>query len=156
MTLRQQLFGVAFPCRCHRHSVTHHALLIDYHSSAVGDAFVVEIHAIFLGDIPFGVEVLQQWEGDAAQRFCPVVMGKPAVDANTQNLGVAALELALERFESRNLLASSRCPIQWIEHQHDIFLALELVEAELGSGQVTCQLKIGSLLSDSDHDDFSS
>jgi hypothetical protein len=40
------------------------------------------------------MKVLKQWEGDAAQRFCPVVMGKSAVDANTQNLGVAALELA--------------------------------------------------------------
>ena len=102
------------------------------------------------------MKVLKQWEGDAAQRFCPVVMGKSAVDANTQNLGVAALKLAFDRFESRNLLASSRCPIQWIEYQHDVFPAFELVQRELGSGQVTRQLKIGRLLSNSDHDVFSS
>ena len=35
-------------------------------------------------------------------------------------------------------------------------MIFELFKAELGSGQVTCQLKIGRLLSDSDHDDFSS
>jgi len=71
-------------------------------------------------------------------------------------LGVAALELAFERFDSRNLFASSGSPIQWIEHQHDIFLTFELVKGELDSGQVTRQVKIGSLLSDSDHDDFPS
>ena len=154
MTLHQQLFGVTLPCRCHRNSVTHHALFIDNNSGPIGDAFIFEIHTIFLGRISFGVKVLKQWEGYAAQRLCPVVMGESAVDANTQNLGVAALELAFDRFESRNLLASSRCPIQWIEHQHDVFLAFELAQRKLGSSQVAHKLKIRRLLSNSDHDDF--
>ena len=77
------------------------------------------------------MEILQQRERHAAQRFRPVVMGKTAVDAHTQNLGVTGLELALQSFESRDLLASSGCPIERIEHQHDVLLPLELIQGEL-------------------------
>jgi hypothetical protein len=58
--------------------------------------------------------------------FAQLSLAKPAVDAHTQNLGVTRLELVLESFESRNLSASSRRPIQRIEHQHDVFLTFEL------------------------------
>ena len=79
-------------------------------------------------------------------------MGKSAVDANTQDLGVAALELGFKRFESRNLLASSGCPIQRIEHQHDIFLTLELIQSELGPGQMTDEFEIWRWFADFNHD----
>lgn len=82
-------------------------------------------------------------------------MGKSAIDAYTQHLGVAALELALQSFESRDLLASSGCPIQGIEHQHDIFLPLELAQGELGSSQMADQFEIRRLFADFNHGEFS-
>jgi hypothetical protein len=41
-----------------------------------------------------------------------------------------------------------------IEHQHDVLLPLELVEAELGSRQVTGKLEVRRLFADFNHDDF--
>lgn len=83
-------------------------------------------------------------------------MRKSAIDAHTQNLGVTGLELVLEGFESRDLLASGGCPIQGIEHQHDVFLTLELAQGELRATQMARQLEIGCWLSNFNHDDFSS
>jgi hypothetical protein len=64
-------------------------------------------------------------------------VAKSAVDAYTQNLGVTGLEVIDYRFQTRNLSGSSRCPIERVEHQHDVLLPLELAQAELGSRQVT-------------------
>ena len=102
------------------------------------------------------MEILQQRERHAAQRFRPVIVGKSAIDAHTQHLGVTGLELALESFESRDLLASSRRPIQGIEHQHDIFLALELIQGELGASEMADEFEIRRLFADFNHDVFSS
>ena len=100
------------------------------------------------------MKVLQQRERHAAQRLRPIVMGESAIDTHTQHLGVAALELALQSFESRDLLASSGRPIQWIEHQHDIFLALELIQGELGARQMADQFEIRRCFTDFNHDVF--
>jgi hypothetical protein len=70
-------------------------------------------------------------------------------------LGVRGFELFLKSFQARYLLGSSRGPIQRIEHQHDIFLPLELAQGKLGSAQVTGQFEIRSLFADFDHDDSS-
>jgi hypothetical protein len=68
-------------------------------------------------------------------------------------LGVTGLEVIDYRFQTRNLSGSSRCPIEGIKHQHDILLPFELVESEFRAAKVASQLKIGRLLSNSDHDD---
>src|SRR4029450_13189923 len=78
-------------------------------------------------------------------------MRESAVHAHTHNLGVTSLELFFESFEARYVLGSSGCPIERIEHQHYIFLPFELTQGEFGSAQVTGQLKIRCLLTNSDH-----
>lgn len=83
-------------------------------------------------------------------------MRKTAIDTHTQNLGITGLELALQSFEPRYLLASGGCPIQGIEHQHDVFVALELAQGELRTTQMAGQLEIGGLLANLDHDEPSS
>ena len=78
-------------------------------------------------------------------------MREPAVDTHTHNLGVTSLELFFESFEARYLLGSSGCPIERIEHQHYVFLPFELTQGEFRTAQVTGQLEIRCLLTNSDH-----
>ena len=156
LALSQQVLWVPFTRRGHGDGVTDNTLFVDDHGGAVGNALVFQKNPIFLGHVPFGMEVLQKRERNPAQRLRPIVMGKSAIDAHTQNLGVTGLELVLEGFESRHLLASGGCPIQGIEHQHNVLLPLELAQGELRATQMANQLKIGGLLTNLDHDDFSS
>ena len=69
------------------------SLLIDDHGCSVRDAFIFKVNAVFPGHVPLGMKILKQRERNAAQRFRPIVVGESAVDAHTQNLGVAGLEL---------------------------------------------------------------
>jgi hypothetical protein len=70
-------------------------------------------------------------------------------------LGIGGLEVIDDSFEAGNLLGSSGCPVQRIEYQHYVFLPFELAQGKLGSTQVTRQLEIGRLLTNSDHVLFS-
>ena len=79
-------------------------------------------------------------------------MREPAVNTYTHNLGVTGLELLFQSLQARNLLGSSGCPIQRIEHQHDVFLPFELAEREFGSAQMAGQLEVRRLLADFNHD----
>ena len=102
------------------------------------------------------MKILQKRERNAAARFRPIVVREPAIDAHTQNLGVTGLEVFLESFQAGNFLGSSRCPIQWIEHQHDVFLPLELVQREFGPAQMARQFEVRRLFADFNHVVFSS
>ncbi|MGH7784963.1 MAG: hypothetical protein ACREO5_14115, partial [Candidatus Binatia bacterium] len=75
---------------------------------------------------------------------------------HTQNLGITGLEVFLESFQAGNFLGSCWCPIQRIEHQHDIFLTFELIQREFCAPQMAGQLKVGRLFTDFNHDVFSS
>jgi hypothetical protein len=83
-------------------------------------------------------------------------MGESAVNAHTHNLGVRSLELFFESFQAGNFLRSSRRPIQWIEHQHDVLLTFELVQREFGASQMAGQLEVRRLFADLNHVVFSS
>ena len=156
LALRQEFFRVTLARGSHRNRIAHHALFVDDHGGPVGYSFIREKRAVLRRHVALRMKILQQWKRYSAQRLCPVIVGKSAVDAHTQHLGITGLKLALQRFESRHFLASSRRPIQRIEHQHDVFPIFELTQGELGSSQVACQFEVRSLLSNSDHDDFSS
>ena len=156
LAFRQEIFRVTLAGRRDRNRIAHNALLVDDHGGSVGDSFIREKRAVLSRHLALRMKILQERKRYSAQRLCPVIVGKSAVDAHTQHLGVTGLKLALHRFESRHFLASSRRPIQRIEHQHDVFPTFELTQGKLGSSQVARQFEVGSLLSNSDHYDFSS
>jgi hypothetical protein len=76
------------------------------------------------------VEVGEQRKGDAAEAVRPIVVAVAGVDADTQNLGIRGEEAVAKRFDAGNLAASRRSEVERIEQQHDMPLALELIEAD--------------------------
>ena len=97
------------------------------------------------------MKILQQWKGNPATGFRPIVVGKSAIDAHTHNLSVSGLELFFESFEAGNFLGSSRCPIQRIEYQPDVLLPFELVQREFGAPQMAGQFEVRRLFADFNH-----
>lgn len=102
------------------------------------------------------MKILQERKRNAAARFRPVVMRESAVNTYTHNLGVTGLELFLESLKTRNFAGSGGCPIQRIEHQHNVFLPLELLQCEFGSAQMARQFEVRRLFADFNHEDSSS
>jgi hypothetical protein len=98
------------------------------------------------------MEILQERERNASARFRPIVVRELAIYAHTQNLGVTGLEIFLESFQARYLLGSGRCPIEWIEHQHNVFFTFELVQREFGSAQMALQFEVRRMFADFNHD----
>jgi hypothetical protein len=99
------------------------------------------------------MEVGQKRERYPTHRLGPVTMAVDTVNAHTQHLGVCPVEFAQKGLNPRDLKGSGGRPVQGIKHQHHVFFALELAEAELLAVQLTRQLEIGRLLSNFDHND---
>lgn len=58
--LGQKRSRIALTLRRHGYGVSDHALFIDDHGRAVGDAFVLEIDAVLPGHFSLGMKILQQ------------------------------------------------------------------------------------------------
>jgi len=70
-----------------------------------------------------------------------------AVDADTQDLGVAGAETGQQGLRLRNLLASGGRPIEGVEEQQHVPLAPEVAQLDR-SPEVILKLEIGRSFSD--------
>lgn len=148
--LLQQVHRLTGSARTDRFCPLDLAVLADEYRRAVGNARLIEPRTVGLGDLAFGLEIGQQGEVDSTKAIRPCLVAELAIDTDTQNLGIAGLELAPEGFKTRNLDASGRCEIEWVEDEQDVLLALEARQAHRFHG-VAVQLEVGRGGSGSDH-----
>jgi hypothetical protein len=69
------------------------------------------------------VEVREEREGDPIKTGGPDLVAVLGINADTQNLGVAGLKVALQRVETRDFSASCGGEIEGIEDEEHVLLA---------------------------------
>jgi hypothetical protein len=73
-----------------------------------------------------------------------------AVHADPKHLGIGLAEIIEPRLQRGNFLASSRGPVEGVEHEHDVSLPEEVRQAK-GYAEVTLQREIRGLGPNFDH-----
>jgi hypothetical protein len=109
------------------------ALGVDENGGPIGDAGLLKVDAVFLGDGPLRVEVCEERERDAAQIPRPVGVAVASIDAYARDARIGfRLKPIDQRFQRRNFAASRRCPVERVEQQEDVVPTPVVAEVELG------------------------
>ena len=97
-----------------------HAVGVDQEGRAVAHAGSVKPDAVVLRHLALRVEVGKKGEVDVAETSSPCLVAVRAVDRDTQDLGVAGLELSEEFVEAWDLDASGGREVERVEHHEDV------------------------------------
>jgi hypothetical protein len=103
------------------------AFLVHYKRGAVGEAAFFVEDPVLLGD--GSLEIAEEWVSDL-KLLGILLVGKPAVDTDAENLSVGLLEfgdISLIRLE---LLRSTTCKRQNVKRQDDVPLPPEFAELD--------------------------
>ena len=141
LALLQQILGIAAPARAGGFGPLHHAVGVDQDRGAIADAGAVEPEAVSLGDVALRMEVSQQGIVDPAKAIGPCAVTELAVHGDTQDLGIAGIELAKQRVQARDFRASGGGEVEGVEDQEDL-LTLEARELHLLIG-VAVEREVG-------------
>lgn len=151
---REKLVDVAPPAGADAARVADNALGVDENRGPVGDAGLLEVDAVFLGDRALRVEVGEERERDAAEIPRPVGVTVAAVDADARDSRIGfRLKTIDQRFQRRNFVASRRCPVERVEEQEDVVPPPVVAEVELGP-EMGFEGEIRGFCSDGDHNEF--
>src|SRR5581483_3904484 len=118
------------------------ARLVDDEDGALRDA--VGAHDAVGGrDGAFRVEVAQQVERDAAERFGPRLLGRTGIHADAEHVRVERVELRLLALIALHLHGADRRERERVKRDHDILPAAEVRKAN-GLAALVAQLEIRS------------
>jgi hypothetical protein len=132
--------------RPNRGDVLHDAVSVDDYRGSIRDSVVGQIKAKFLGDGTLGVEVGEQRKADASEAVSPIGVTVDAVNADTHDLGMSALETTLQRIQRWHFEASGRCEVEGIKEKEKMLLADEVGRRNLAAEMIG-QSKLGCFAS---------